>query len=219
MPDFTAFAVPWTVGVVSGLLVSIPVGPINLTIVNEGAQRGFRWAALIGLGSVAMEVIYCFLGFAGFSQFDGQLTRAILELVSFLLMLFLGFKYLLIRSLPVTGKRWAHVETRLHPHTAFMTGFVRVLANPNVLLGWITLSAVFLAHEWISPQWSSKLICISGVAVGSLVWFLLLSYVVARGRRHLTEHMLVRMSQISGGLLLAMAVYIGGRIIKLLAER
>ena len=39
-------------GFLSGLLLSIPVGPINLTIMNEGARRGFKWAALIGLGVV-----------------------------------------------------------------------------------------------------------------------------------------------------------------------
>jgi len=28
-------------GFISGLLLSIPVGPVNLTIMNEGARRGF----------------------------------------------------------------------------------------------------------------------------------------------------------------------------------
>jgi threonine/homoserine/homoserine lactone efflux protein len=220
MISFSGFALPWGVGVVSGLLVSIPVGPINLTIVNEGARRGFGWALLIGLGSVAMELIYCCIGFAGFSGlFAGHLMRATLELVSFLLMLFLGLKYLLLRSVPGPSKAMTNVERRLHPHTAFMTGFVQVLANPNVLLGWITLSAVFVSHEWVDPNWTSKLICISGVGVGGLGWFVLLSYAVARGRRHLTAHMLVRMSQVSGALLLVMAAYIGGRIIHLLAHR
>src|SRR5205085_2544255 len=99
------------------------------------ARRGFRWALLIGLGSVAMEVIYCLIGFAGFSGlFDSRWLRAIMELASFLLMLLLGLKYLLMHSLPATTKTQEHFEPRLHPHTAFMTGFVRVLCNPNVLL-------------------------------------------------------------------------------------
>ena len=50
------------------LFSSIPVGPINLTILNEGAQRGFTWAMLIGLGASAMEVIYCAIAFTGFSS-------------------------------------------------------------------------------------------------------------------------------------------------------
>ena len=47
-----------TAGYVFALLFSaISVGPINLTILNEGSQRGFKWALLIGLGASVMEVI------------------------------------------------------------------------------------------------------------------------------------------------------------------
>ena len=42
-------------GLISGLLISIPVGPVNLTIINEGSRRGFRWAMFIGLGAISME--------------------------------------------------------------------------------------------------------------------------------------------------------------------
>lgn len=210
----------WLVGVVSGLMVSIPVGPINVTILNEGVRRGFQWAFLIGLGSVAMEVTYCAVGFAGFSElFDSRETRATMELLSLLMMLFLGFKYLFMRTLPASSKAIEKVEHRLHPHTAFMTGFVRVLVNPAVLLVWVTLSATFVAHEWVEPNWISKLICVSGVAVGALAWFALFSYFVSRGLGHLSTQTLVRMSQISGGCLLVMALFIGIRIIHLLAHR
>jgi threonine/homoserine/homoserine lactone efflux protein len=78
-------------GFVSGLLLSIPVGPINLTIMNEGARRGFKWAALIGLGATVMEVIYCFIAFTGFASFFTQgYIKAAMELVSFVFMLYLG---------------------------------------------------------------------------------------------------------------------------------
>src|SRR5258705_12595993 len=58
-------------GFISGFLLSVPVGPINLTIMNEGARRGFLWAGLIGLGAVVMEVIYCAIAFTSFSSFFG----------------------------------------------------------------------------------------------------------------------------------------------------
>ncbi len=63
MDTFLPILVAGLTGFLSGLLLSIPVGPINLTIMNEGARRGFRWAVLIGLGATAMEVIYCFIAF------------------------------------------------------------------------------------------------------------------------------------------------------------
>ena len=46
----------WLVGVVSGLMVSIPVGPINVTILNEGVRRGFQWAFLIGIPALCASL-------------------------------------------------------------------------------------------------------------------------------------------------------------------
>src|SRR5215468_3734978 len=82
-------------GLISGLLLSIPVGPINLTILNEGARRGFKWAVLIGLGATTMEVIYCFIAFTGFASFFTKgLVKAAMELFSFVFLLFLGIKFI-----------------------------------------------------------------------------------------------------------------------------
>lgn len=210
----------WITGLLSGFLVSIPVGPINITIINEGAQRGFWRALFIGLGAVLMESIYCTIGLAGFTGlFNSPQTRAALELISFFLMAFLGIKYLLARRVNRVSHSADAMEHRLHPHTAFATGFVRVLGNPGVLLLWITLSATFTAHEWVDPNWVSKSICISGVVLGATLWFTLLSYAVSLGHQKFSDRAMLRMSQASGACLLALALVIGWRLMQLLAHR
>src|SRR5260370_14793256 len=87
-------------GFLSGLLLSIPVGPVNLTIMNEGARRGFFWAMMIGLGATAMEVIYCFIAFSGLASFfsRGYITAA-MELFSLFFMLLLVTKFRTATSL------------------------------------------------------------------------------------------------------------------------
>jgi threonine/homoserine/homoserine lactone efflux protein len=71
------------------LFSSIPVGPINLTILNEGARRGFRWALLIGLGAATMDVIYCAIAFTGFSSFfDHGIVKASMQVFSFVFCCF-----------------------------------------------------------------------------------------------------------------------------------
>src|SRR6266478_1443206 len=86
-------------GFISGLILSIPVGPVNLTIMNEGARRGFFWAMMIGLGATVMEVIYCFIAFTGFASFFARgYIKAAMELFSFVFMLFLGTKFLMAKS-------------------------------------------------------------------------------------------------------------------------
>src|SRR5438552_504937 len=51
MANLSDYLIAAFTGFASGFLVSIPVGPINISIVNEGARRGFGWAFLIGLGA------------------------------------------------------------------------------------------------------------------------------------------------------------------------
>jgi len=207
-------------GFVSGFLVSIPVGPINISIVNEGARRGFGWAFLIGLGATIMEVIYCAIAFAGFTPlFDSRVVKATMELVSFMLMLFLGVKYLFAHSLPATTRSVESFEHRLHPHTAFWTGFVRCLGNPGVLLFWITISATFISHDWMEDTWPSKRACLLGVTLGCFSWFTLLSFLVSRGHGRFSTTTLLRMSQFSGASLLIVSLVMGGRLVKLLAHR
>ena len=87
MPELPPILVAGLTGLVSGLLLSIPVGPINLTILNEGARRGFKWAALIGLGATTMEVIYCFIAFTSFASFFTQgYVKPAMEWFSFAFM-------------------------------------------------------------------------------------------------------------------------------------
>lgn len=220
MNEFQELLLSGLAGLASGFLVSVPVGPTNLAIVNEGARRGFAYAFLIGLGSVAMELVYCSIAFASFSgMFESRVWRATMQLISFLLVSFLGLKYLLAKALPATPHSVDVLEHRFHPHTAFMTGFVRVLGNPTVLLFWITLSALLISHRWVEPTWASKSACVTGVALGATVWFGLLSWGVSFGHRRFSSHTLLRMSQVSGACLLVAAAFIGVRLVQLLADR
>lgn len=213
-------------GFISGLLLSIPVGPINLTIMNEGARRGFRWAVLIGLGATTMEVLYCFVAFTGFASFFQRgYVKAVMELTSFVFMLFLGIKFLVARSVqePIhlsnaADKLEHRIEERLHPHSAFMTGFVRVLGNVGVLVFWIILAANFISREWVEPDWPGKLACVSGVALGTGGWFLGLSWLVSLGHGKLSEKTLLRMERSSGVGLLVLAIIHGGFIIRAMAR-
>ena len=195
-------------------MTSIPVGPVNLSIINEGARRGFQWAILIGLGAVVMEVIYCALAFTGFASFFSRgYVKAAMELFSFVFMLYLGLKFLLARHIEVSNKIEERIEEKLRPHSAFTIGFVRVMGNPGVLLCWIVLAANFISREWVEPTGRGKLACIGGVAVGTGLWFFGLSYAVSLGHKKFSEKTLLRMEHFSGIGLLVLAVAHGVHIV------
>ena len=222
MPELPPVIVAALTGLLSGLLLSIPVGPVNLTILNEGARSGFKWAALIGAGATVMEVIYCFIAFTGFASFLTQpYIQTAMEWFSSLFMLFIGIKFLLAKSVetrpvPLGGaadRIGLKLEERLHPHSAFMTGLVRVMGNVGVLVFWVLLALYFISHGWVTPDWPGKLGCVAGVAVGAGVWYLGLSWAVSRGHGKWGEGTLLRMERLSGLCLLALALIHGATIL------
>jgi threonine/homoserine/homoserine lactone efflux protein len=227
MDQFSPILRAGLTGLLSGQLLSIPVGPVNLTILNEGARRGFKTAVLISLGATAMEVIYCFVAFTGFAAFFTRgYIKAAMELFSFIFMLFLGIKFLLVKSVraaPVplgatANKFEERIEERLHPHSAFMIGLVRVMGNLGVLVFWIILAANFIFREWVTPDWPGKLACVSGVAAGTSFWFFILSFGASRGYGRISEQTLLRMEHFSGIGLLVLGLIHGARIVWLMSS-
>jgi len=205
-------------GFLSGFFVSVPVGPVNLTILNEGARRGFKWAALIGLGATLMEVLYCTLAFTSFAAFfQNKDIHAAMEVFSFVFMLFLGTRFLVPKSVPELDKLEHKIEKtiedgiekRFHPTSAFMTGFVRTLANPGVLLCWIGMSAFFVSHGWVEETLRGKLFCVAGVAAGVGAWFIGLSWGAALGHGRFNERTMRRLEIGSGICLLVLGIAYG----------
>jgi threonine/homoserine/homoserine lactone efflux protein len=228
MPEETANFIAAITGFLIGLLLSMPVGPVNLTIINGAAQRGFKYAMLIGLGAATMDVFYCTIAFTGFSSFFYlRIVRTSMEVFTFVFMLFLGMKFLSAKTVTAPthlGAAASRIEKRidekLHPHSAYMVGFTRVLGNMGVLLFWIVAAAYFMSHEayftsyeWVEDTVAAKAAFITGVALGANTWFCALSYIVSRhGYGRFNEQTLVRMQHLSGFCLLALGLYDGGHI-------
>jgi L-lysine exporter family protein LysE/ArgO len=208
-------------GFFSGFILSIPVGPINLTIMNEGARRGFYWAFMIGMGATAMEVIYCFIAFTGFATiFTKPYIKAAMELFTFVFMLYLGVKFLMAKSVEKPPMHFgaraekfeARIGERFHPSSAFMTGLVRVMGNLGVLVFWVIMSANFISRELVENNWNGKLACVGGVALGTGAWFVGLSWAVSLGHGKFSPKTLLRMEHLSGVGMLALALIHGGII-------
>ena len=202
------------------IFASIPVGPINLTILNEGAQRGFFWAFCIGMGASVMDAIYCGISFTGLSQFlEIRIVKAAMQVMSFVFLLFLGFKFLLAQTVKVptkldsaSEKIGTRLEQKFHPHSAFATGFIRVAANLGVLVAWVVLSATLMAHDWVDDTFNAKALCVTGVFTGTTLWFVFLSFAVSRGHGKFSEKTLLRLQHFSGLCLIATAVFEGAQI-------
>jgi len=213
-------------GFVCALAFAAIPGPINLTILNEGARRGFFWAFCIGLGASVMDVIYCAISFTGLASFlDHGVVKASMQVLSFVFLLFLGFKFLFAQTVNLPTKLGAasekieaRIEQKFHPHSAFMTGFVRVLGNLGVLLAWVVWSAFLLGHDWVDEALIARAACVGGVFVGAMLWFFILSYGISRGHGKFSVKTLLRLQHFSGICLIIAGLFAGGNIVWHLAK-
>ena len=169
-----------------------------------------------------MEVIYCFIAFSSFATFFTQgYVKPAMQLFGFVFMSFIGIKFLLAKSVRARPLRLGaaadrievRLEERLHSHSAFMTGLVRVMGNLGVLVFWIFLALYFTSHDLVTPDWPGKLACLAGVAVGTGAWFIGLSWVVSLGQGKFSEKTLLRVEHYSGAFLLGLALIQGGIIL------
>lgn len=228
MEGQTSILIAGFTGFFVGMILSMPVGPVNLTIINGAAQRGFKYAVLIGVGAATMDVLYCSTAFTSFSSFfDIRFVRTSMEVFTFAFMLFLGWRFLAAKTVTAPTQLGAaanriekRIDEKLHPHSAFMIGFVRVLGNMGVLLFWLVAAAYFMSHEawfsnyeWVENTFAAKAAFVSGVALGANFWFCTLSYVVSRqGYGRFSERTLLRMQRVSGVCLLGLGLYDGAHI-------
>jgi threonine/homoserine/homoserine lactone efflux protein len=213
-------------GLVAGLLLSMPVGPVNLTILNESTRRGFIAGMLVGLGASSMELIYCAIAFTGFTQFfEVRMIKTSMEVFSFVFFLFLGLKFMRAQDLAAptefgaaAQRIRARLDEKFHPESAYMMGFARVLGNLGVLLFWIVLAANFLSRDWVANTLAAKAACIAGVALGTNSWFCGLSFAASCGHGRLSESALLRMERFSGlcllGLGCAQGIHIAWQLAK-----
>jgi threonine/homoserine/homoserine lactone efflux protein len=233
MADISPIFLAWITGFIMGIILSMPVGPVNLTIINEGARRGFLWAVLIGLGASSMEGIYCMIAFTGFSSlFSSTMVKTCMEVFSFAFFLFLGIKFLMAKTVTAPtqlGATAEKIEARLgekfHPHSAYMTGFVRVFSNFGVLVFWIGLAAYLMSHQayfttqdFVANTMAAKLMCVLGVILGANSWFFILSYGVSRGQNRFNERTLLKMQHFSGICLIVIGIFDGIHLGWLLAN-
>jgi hypothetical protein len=145
--------------------------------------------------------------------------------LSFVFLLFLGFKFLLAQTVNVytkldaaSEKLEARIEQKFHPHSAFMTGFVRVLGNLGVLLAWVVWSAFLLAHDWVDEALAARAACVGGVFTGAVLWFVILSYGISRGHGKFSVKTLLRLQHCSGICLIIAGLFAGGNIVWHLAK-
>lgn len=184
-------------GLIFGFLASVPVGPVNITVVHQALHRGLRSAFLLGLGAIVGETIYAGIALAGHASLPHDPTLVlIVRIAAVAVVLALGIKNIRHRPDEERSERIAErIDERYHHPRALLLGFIMTISNLGLFLLWATLAAFLFAHEWVQPVFASRAACLAGIFAGGMLWYLGLAAIVSRAHRSIrpeTTNLLIR---------------------------
>lgn len=163
-------------GVVSGM----PLGVINISIVDAATAGRRRFAGGLGLGGAGADTIHALLAFAGIGRVVTADPRLVRGLAIAAAIAIVGY----------AAAAWRHgrraVDPRIHPDgvgrmvRGAVTGFVLTAPNPAALAAWVAVAAAV----WPDARLDEAAVLAGGVGVGSAVWFTVLARWIGRLGRH-----------------------------------
>ncbi|WP_238652430.1 LysE family translocator [Paenibacillus piscarius] len=201
---------PWewiTKGMLLGLSIAAPVGPISVLCIRKTMARGFQAGLFSGLGAATADAVYGIL--AGFSL--TALTAALMDykiLLQVLGGLFIcGFGIQSLFQLPAKEAP----QSPPSPPPAGTLGsyaitFLLTLSNPMTImffLGVFSASGILVSHTL-----TNMLSLVAGVFLGSALWWVFLAGAAALLRNHLLggRMRLSIFNKVSGGIMCAFGV-------------
>lgn len=187
-------------GFITGLLVSLPLGPMAILVIQRTANRDFKSGFYSGLGLATTDSFWALI--AGFSvSYIISFLRehqSIIQIIGAVVLFILGLY--IFNSHPLDAiKKYKRKGTS--PFQCFASTFLIALSNPLVILAYIAVFAgtnvVFDVHHLASP-----FIFTFGFLLGAFSWWLIIVTTVNHFRHHLNLRILWWFNKISGSMVM-----------------
>lgn len=201
-------------GIVIGILVSAPMGPIGMLCIQRTLSKG-RWHGFAtGLGAALSDVVYATLTCLGMGFVVNfvEANQAPLQLLGSVVLAIFG--YYIFRSNP-TRSLSKQKEKKLSFTQDFITAFLLTFSNVLIVLLYIGLFARF---GFVLPEHSlgSHAVGIACIGAGAVLWWLGITYVIAKLRRWFNVRGIWLLNRIVGAIIIALSV-LGGLSVLLAA--
>lgn len=194
-------------GLMIGILISAPMGPIGVLVIQRTLNRGRRKGLATGLGASLSDIIYCLLTAFGLSFINDFISthRPLLQCIGSVVLVIYGI-YLFLNN----PSRRVDVPHTHAPQGSFLrdfaTGFLLTFSNPLILFFIIGLFARFnfLDLPTSAPHYILGFICIAAGAVG---WWTCITHLIDKIRGRFTVKSMRRINRAIALFVLLMAAF------------
>lgn len=192
-------------GLLVGIIVSAPMGPIGVLCIQRTMQKGRVYGLVTGAGAALSDIIYAIMTGFGMSFvmniIDNEFNLFLLKLVGSA-MLF-GFGIYMFRTDPRKCLRPASKSKGSLFHN-FLTAFFVTFSNPLIIFLFIALFNMF---TFIIPgNWFGMCVGYASILGGAMLWWLWLTYVINKMRKNFGEKGIQRLNRTIGVVVLLASV-------------
>jgi threonine/homoserine/homoserine lactone efflux protein len=207
------------VGIVIGVLVAAPVGPVNVLCIQRAIERGFFGGLAAGIGAMLGDGLIALFASLGVGAISGAIEyhRRAIQIIGGLALMAFGVKLYVTTPRLQSVQSDAESATSLRdyawdiPKTFFLT-----ITNPGAVLGLFAIfggvSTFVEVHSYVDA-----LTMVASIMGGSFLWWLGLSHLIGRLRHRFSPTHLAYTNHIAGVLLIGFgAVLVGEMLFQML---
>ena len=180
-------------GFLLGLGAAVPLGPINILIMNS-ALKNYVSAVTIGLGALSADMLYLTLILLGVATILNDpyilTTLGVLGSVFLFYMAYIIFKG---RHKPVDrSKKEVSPKMRIK---YYLQGFILTFINPYTVAFWLSMAA------YTANKKMDAFITVIGMLIAILLWITLMPYIVYKSKHKISQKVSYYLSLFSSILL------------------
>jgi len=169
------------IGAALGALTGVPIGPLNVAIIDAAYRHHLRRAIAVALGGAAADLTYASLGIGlGHVLTAQKSVPPILYSVSGVVLIIYGI--LTVRAQPVdpgvAGQ--GDVEGKSYFWGGFGTGIALILLNPATLITWVVIVGSHMPDDITRAEGLATAI---GIGSGSAMWFTVVAHLANHGKK------------------------------------
>jgi threonine/homoserine/homoserine lactone efflux protein len=183
-------------GIILGLAVSMPPGPIGIVLINRTIKRGMPSGFFSGLGMASADTLLALLAGIGFTVIVSFINkeRFIISVIAGLIIAGVGLKVYL--SNPVKDMRNREIANK-SLWRDFYSVFVLSISNPYTIFIFVAFFSGVHINGNVKPE-LVPFFLIPGVLVGTISWWFFLSYFVSRFKKKIRLRLIVRINKVAG---------------------
>ncbi len=200
-------------GIVVGIIVTAPVGPIGLLCIQRTINRGMLSGLVTGVSSAMADIMFAIIAGFSISAIGNfmEVNKLIIRLIGGIIVLILGIRIYTIN--PV--KRLRHQKPQKSSYFSdAISGFLITLTNPVVI---IVFGAAFASLGLNEAQENKEIILtITGIFIGASAWWTTLTFLINIFKTKINLRKMFWINRITGILvvLFGIAIIIGSLFIK-----